>query len=125
MSYLRGARVLVVDDEADVCIALKDLLETEMEAKVWLAHSAADALELLESTEVDVLITDYRMPGGDGLQLAETVRLTYPRVRCVMVTAFDRDLMRALGGRPPPMRVLHKPLEPSDILDEVHRASPT
>ena len=70
-------RILVVDDEPDILLGLNALLE-QRGHHVKTFHKAASALEHLTSAggpQYDLLITDYRMPGGmSGLDLAKRVK---------------------------------------------------
>ena len=71
-------RVLVVDDVRLVLTSLRRLLERagfEVEA----AESGADALALLGRTEVDVVLSDFMMPGMNGIELLREVAAKWPR----------------------------------------------
>lgn len=65
-------RVLIVDDEKDIPLALRDFLEDIGEMEALVAHSGEDGLRLLESEAVDVCVVDMRLPGmaGDDFILA-------------------------------------------------------
>jgi len=66
--------ILIVDDIADIRLALRFLLEEE-EFRVMEAASAADALEVIAKQRVDVVLTDLYMPGTmDGVALIDVVR---------------------------------------------------
>jgi len=70
---LRGVRVLVVDDDPDVCDALAHLLDKE-EAAVVCATSAATGWTSLIADPPTVLVSDLAMPGEDGAQFVERIR---------------------------------------------------
>jgi CheY-like chemotaxis protein len=80
-------KVLVVDDDHILCRLTCDILETEGFQAV-AAFSGAEALNVLEDVEFDLLITDYRMEGMDGVQLARHVRSRKPEIPIIMVTAY-------------------------------------
>jgi DNA-binding NtrC family response regulator len=67
------------------------LLEERTSDTVVTAGSASDALAVMQHQPVDVLITDWRMPGMDGLALIEAVQLVRPRTHAILVTSADRD----------------------------------
>ncbi len=66
-------RVLVVDDDRDVLVYMKRLLELAR-CEVFAAGSKDEALGILEDRDVDVLVTDFNMPGGGGPQLFREAR---------------------------------------------------
>ena len=81
-------RILIVDDEAAVLDALTRILQLEG-FEVQTASNADTALDFLAAAgggPVDLMITDYRMPGRDGLVLAREVRQILPRLPIVLMT---------------------------------------
>ena len=78
--------VLVVDDERNTREGLGRALRGDYE--VVLAESAAAALEALERQPVDVMLSDVRMPGGDGLSLLRETRSRHPATICILLTAY-------------------------------------
>ncbi len=84
-------RVFLVEDQAMVLGALVALLEREQDIDVvGRATSAEEALELLDTIAIDVLLTDIEMPGESGIDLAEKVHTASPEVRIMMLTTFGR-----------------------------------
>jgi two-component system response regulator HydG len=81
------AAILVVDDEETNRVALGRLLRGEGYT-VDLAASADEALARIAQKAPDVLITDLRMPGMDGLELLERARELYPDLIVLLVTAY-------------------------------------
>src|SRR6478736_4081441 len=65
--------ILVVDDEVDLCEILQFDLE-DAGFKVFIAFRASDALAILQKHKVDLIVSDIRMPGGDGVYLLGEVR---------------------------------------------------
>jgi PAS domain S-box-containing protein len=117
---LQGARILVVEDEADAREMVVRLLE-EQGADVRAAASAAEALALLADRPFDALVSDIGMPGMDGYDLIRRVRAVTPEraMPAVALTAYARpeDRARALAAG---FQVhLTKPVEPSELLAEV------
>ena len=81
-----AATVLVVDDEHANVLSLKKIFERE-NMRVLTAASAKDALELIRSRRVEVVLTDLMMPGTSGLDLLRAIRKVSPDVEVVMMTA--------------------------------------
>lgn len=95
-------RVVLVDDDAFVLTALRDYLACDERIEVSSTFTrATDALAFMRKVPVDVLVTDVRMPGMDGLELLGRVRRSHPRVAVVVLTSFDDDeaMLSALSAQ--------------------------
>ena len=85
-------RVALVDDDAFVLTALRAYLASSPQIEVASTFTrGADALAFLRRVPVDVLLTDVRMPGMNGLELLGRVRARHPGVAVVVLTSFDDD----------------------------------
>ena len=82
---------LIVDDDEATCdgikrrlsrLAIKDI------GKVLCSHSAEEALECSKEVSIDILITDINMYKLSGLDLIEELKRKYPRISCIILTAF-------------------------------------
>jgi DNA-binding NtrC family response regulator len=90
------ARVLLVDDEADILQALKMLIEDELGFDVVTCQDARTALNLIADADLRAVVSDYRMPGMDGLTFLTAVHARNPGLATGMMTAYaDPDLERA------------------------------
>lgn len=79
-------RILIVDDERNTRDGLRRALSREYD--VYTAESAAAALHLFEENHFDLMLSDVRMPGEDGIELLKQVRAKYPNTACVLLTAY-------------------------------------
>ncbi|MEO3945469.1 response regulator [Gorillibacterium sp. CAU 1737] len=83
--------ILIVDDESFVRRSLSEMLHTA--GAKWTVVGEAEnglaALQMLEQEPVDLIISDIRMPGMDGLQLAEQVKLHHPHTEVVLLTGYQ------------------------------------
>ena len=112
---LTGIRVLVVDDDEDTR-ALIELVVLYAGARVITASSAPDAIKAV--ADVDVVVTDYSMPGHTGLWLLERVRERTPDVPVIMLTGYADYLGKHLT-QAPFARVLRKPVDPQQVCDTI------
>ena len=88
----RAVRVAIVDDDPFVVQALRSYLSSSPQIEVLSTFtSARDLLAFLKRIPVDVLVSDVRMPGMDGLELLARVQEQHPRTAVVMLTSFDDD----------------------------------
>lgn len=82
--------LLIVDDEYDILTWLEELFRYEFKPKVdvYTAQSAEQALDLLNRIKFDVVLTDIRMPGMDGIALFEQIKRNWPRCKTVFLTGY-------------------------------------
>jgi DNA-binding NtrC family response regulator len=92
-------RILVVDDEESVRLALHDLL-ADAGHEVQVADHAPGALSLMETFEPDLVLTDLKMPMVSGLELLELILRDRPQALVVLLTAHgdERTAVQALKG---------------------------
>ncbi|PID56738.1 DNA-binding response regulator [candidate division KSB3 bacterium] len=80
-------KILIVDDEAIQREIVRDILE-DRGCEVIVVGSGVDALEYIKHDPVDVVLTDLRMPGMDGVELLEHIKDCDPEIVVVVVTAY-------------------------------------
>jgi DNA-binding NtrC family response regulator len=88
--------VLLVDDEPDILDSVRALLGGAIAGlRVLTATSGLQGLEVLEREPVDLVVSDFKMPGMDGIEFLQQCRLRHPAVARAMFTAFgNEDLAR-------------------------------
>src|SRR4051794_28710468 len=89
-----GMTILLAEDN-DALRSLLDLRLSALGHDVVGADSVAEAISLLESTQVDGVLSDHAMPGGDGLQLLAYVRNRRPDLPFVLMSAAVTPEMQA------------------------------
>lgn len=111
----RRPLVLVVDDEADIASSMQGVIETELGFTVLTATSAKAALLILDALgpdEVDLVMSDFRMPEMDGLEFLQRARRGHPSTPRVLVTAHaDLDLAINALNAAGVARFITKPFE--------------
>ncbi len=111
----RSGRLLVVDDEPEV----RRLVVRQLEAAGYEALAAAnagDALQLLASHgPIDLLVTDVVMPGMNGIELANAVRLSFPGMKVLLVSGHLDDESRAMGSRLGNAVIVTKPFSSDEL----------
>ena len=114
-------RVWIVDDDKSIRWVLERALVKERLEPVCF-ENARDLLQRLEGDKPDVIISDIRMPGLDGLALLEEIKLKNPDVPVIIMTAFpdlDRVVSSFQGGA---YEYLSKPFDIDELLGLVKRA---
>lgn len=116
--------ILVVDDEADTCHNLADILG-DLDYAVDTALSGRAALELVRRKRYDVALLDLKMPGMDGLALYREIRKLQPDTVGLIVTAYASAGTADDALRAGAWQVLAKPLDLSKLLplvdDVIHQ----
>ncbi len=110
---LRKARVLVVEDHADTAIVLQRILE-KTGYEVWVATSAAAAMQLVSRHRFDVLISDIGLPDANGYQLLADIQRQSP-IRAIAMSGYglEEDLQRSRAAGFADHLV--KPVHPSQL----------
>ncbi|MES2154173.1 MAG: response regulator [bacterium] len=122
-SHRKRRTILVVDDDEDVREAIGGLLAEEMaDIRVLLAASGPEALALMNTAHVDLIVTDFRMQGMNGVQFLAVAQRRWPGVQHIMVTAFFDEAMAELADVLPGTLLLQKPFGPEGLLRDVEEA---
>jgi DNA-binding NtrC family response regulator len=114
-------RILIVDDEANARTALAELLRDEG----YQVETAADgfkALPKLEEFGPDLLLTDLKMPGMDGIDLMRKARETYPELVVIVMTAFGAVETAVTAMRQGAADYITKPINLDELGLVVERA---
>jgi CheY-like chemotaxis protein len=95
-----GGRILVVDDNEDMRLTMKALLEDEG-YEVELAANGREAFEVQSARPAHVLVTDLFMPDADGFETIQRFRKEFPEIRIIAMSG---------GGSTPVLRTDHLPV---------------
>ena len=83
-----SGRILIVDDEKDMLSLLKRIISEETDHEIEMSSDPVRALELVQEQAFDLIFTDLKMPGMDGIQLLEGVKKIRPDATIVVLTAY-------------------------------------
>ncbi|HXA00683.1 MAG TPA: hybrid sensor histidine kinase/response regulator [Cytophagaceae bacterium] len=106
--------ILYIDDEKNNLSAFKALFRKEF--NIYLADSAEAGLKILKETEVEIIITDQRMPGFSGVQFFESILHTYPDPVRILLTAYtDVESVIDAINKGQVFRYIRKPWDEHDL----------
>ncbi len=116
------ARIIVVDDSKLMRNLLQHLLEQAgHQVEAWAEVAATEVAGRISASDPDLLITDYHMPGCNGLTVARMARKAKPDLKVVVITAtHDPAILAALKSQAV-NHILHKPLREEELLEVVAR----
>lgn len=114
-------RLLLVDDDEQVREILTDMLSLKDDCEVVPVCDAHEALRLVAETPVDIIITDLGMPGMSGLELAEKVHETHPKLPVGLVTGWGSQLNEEEITQKGITALLCKPFRLKDVQAMVDR----
>ena len=81
-------RILVIDDELDMLMLLRMIIEDNTDYEVETTNNPSEALKMVTQKDYDLVISDLKMPGMDGLELCDEVKDIKPDLPLIMITAY-------------------------------------
>ena len=118
---MKGQRILVVDDEREIRESVR-LILTKEGYETETAESARQALEKLEGERYHLVLTDFRMPDLDGLELLRLVKLHHPQAEVVILTGYGTIDTAVQAMREGAYDFIQKPIKRVAILRTVEKA---
>jgi CheY-like chemotaxis protein len=105
--------VLIVDDDPSILSIIRRIAK-DTPARLRFACDAEEAQRMVEMELPALIISDYQMPGMDGMSFLERIKLRHPSINCVLHTGFEKVRARAGSN----IHVLRKPC-PNHVLREL------
>ncbi|MGF9710639.1 response regulator transcription factor [Paenibacillus naphthalenovorans] len=117
-------QLLIVDDEASVVDSLADTLPWPEAGigSVYKAYSGFEALDILKTNPIDIIMTDIRMPGMSGLELLEEVRRNWKKIKCILLSGHAEFEYAKQAIQHNTFDYLLKPISDEAILSKVKHA---
>ena len=113
--------ILVVDDEPNYLVVLSEILKEE-DYEVFTAQSGEKGLKIAKENDLDLIITDMRMPGMDGLELLKAVKSFNQHLPVIMVTAFGEVEKAVVAMKAGAYNYLAKPFSNDELLVNIRKA---
>lgn len=111
--------ILIVDDEIDILDVFSDIL-TELDYLTETAMGYEQALRILEDKHIDLVISDVRMPGKDGIELLKKIKAEFRQMPVIISSGFtdyNIDEILELGA----VDFIKKPLSLTDLSNAVEK----
>ncbi|UCF78292.1 MAG: response regulator [Candidatus Eiseniibacteriota bacterium] len=124
MKLERKPRILVVEDEKLLRWSISQEL-TKRGYRVVIVASGEEAVRLLESEQFDVVITDLKLEGMDGLEVASAAKRRIPTAKVLVISAYGSPETRARARSCGVFRFLSKPVDGKLLASVIEEATST
>lgn len=115
------ARILIVDDDTEICSVLSLLMQREG-FKPFTANDGESALKAISSVSPEVMLLDIKMPGMDGIEVMKYLEELAPDLPVIIITAYGEIRGAVEAMRAGAHDYLAKPFEHNEVVRVVHRA---
>ena len=117
-----GTRILVIDDEVDMLSLIKLILTEETDYEVITTNNPLEVSSLLEENKFNVIITDFKMPIMDGLDVVDAIRKNDELVPIIIITAYGSVETAEEVVRKGAFDYITKPFRQEQLLISIKRA---
>ncbi|MCX5876302.1 MAG: response regulator [Deltaproteobacteria bacterium] len=114
----RKIKILIVDDEASVCLLLKRHLES-IGFQAFVATDGEQALDIVREEKPAIMTLDIRMPGLNGYEVLEKVKRRYPEMFIIVITGIDVPNMEEMLEHSGAHALLRKPIDLQQLSDTI------
>lgn len=118
-SIIGSGKILVVDDEP----ALRELVSEILSSSgytILQARNGSQALDILATNKIDLVISDVIMPEMDGYELAHIIHHTYPGIKVQLTSGFAEDRGKTVTNEELYNNILHKPYTSDELLRRIN-----
>ena len=117
-------KVLLVDDEEEFVETLAERMRTRG-MEVSTSNSGANALQLVDEEDFDVVVLDLKMPGIDGLEALKRIKHRRPDIQVVLLTGYASVANGVEAIKEGALEFLEKPVDLASLTDAIHKAKAT
>ena len=108
-------KLLIIDDDKDICLVLSKFLGKN-NYSTDVAHRGEDGLQLLRTSQYDVILCDYRLPDHTGVEMLRRIKLLQPTVAVIIITGYSDVRTAVETFRYGASDYVTKPLYPDELL---------
>ena len=116
-----AASILIVDDDLDMLSMLERIVRKKYRCEVKTASSGENAWQLLQNWQPDMVLTDIKMPGLDGLALLQKIKGHYPAIAVIMMSGYGTVDSAIAALRNGAYDFIQKPFDNEHLLHLLHR----
>ncbi len=117
---LQGMRVLLVEDDQWIRDSLRRFFANE-NCALMAVETGEDALEIIKDNACDIIITDYRLPGMDGLEFLKRAQSINAQVKKILLTAYMSEAVISEAFRLGVHEFIEKPFSTEDLEEALVR----
>jgi DNA-binding NtrC family response regulator len=114
-------RILIIDDEVDMLMLLRMIIEDNTDYDVETTNSPTEGIKLFREEDYDLVITDLKMPGLDGMDIFDEFKDLNPDVPVIMITAYGSIETSDDALRKGVAEFITKPFRKDSILFTIRR----
>ncbi|MCI5166089.1 MAG: response regulator [Candidatus Electrothrix sp. GM3_4] len=115
-------QVLIVDDDPELLLSINCGLEHNDRFRLLKAKNGREALAVLETNRVDLVVTELNMPVMDGVELISVMSDSFSEVSYVVMTAFRTSVMEEYLKKAGALNILEKPLDIDELEQAINKA---
>jgi len=121
---MEGKKVLIIDDDTDICMLLKRYLESKS-FEVETAFSGSKGISILKNSSFDVVLCDFRLPDHTGVDLIKTIKSINHLTQIIIITGYS-DVKQAIKAiKMGAFEYVTKPIQPEEIVSTINEAIKT
>ena len=117
------AKILIVDDEPDMLKLLSMILREKTSYEITTTNNPIEAKELVKQGGFDLVISDLKMPGLDGMEIIDAVKKIDEDIPVIIITAFASVESASEAIQKGGFDFIAKPFKPNDLRIVIERAA--